>query len=152
MCAQGLERLATFFIFINVIVKIVQNRFWCEGCKYSMSFTFMYSYYINTGYFFFFWLEDLSLFLLKESWGGGGATELLSLYFGSLSDPPCSEVFIPNSVVIFCFLPHKPVISTHGHSVTSSLEFFFIKKLHLFFFVFFTISFFFFFIKVCYVQ
>ena len=96
--------------------------------------------------FFFFWLEDLSLFLLRESWGGG-ATEVLSLYFGSLSDPPCSEVFIPNSVVIFCFLPHKPVISTHGHFVTSSLEFFFIKKLHLFFFVFFTISFFFYIYK-----
>ena len=83
-------------------------------------------------------------FFLKERKlrGGGGYNLGTSFCTLVLSLPTVLRFYSK-----FCnniFFPQKPTISTH---ITSPLELFFIKKLHLFFFFFF----FRFFIKVCYV-
>ena len=85
-----------------------------------MSFTliFLYSNYIKTGF----------CFCRKRVGGGGGVNSGTSFVFWFSLSPPCSDVLISISVVIFSSLPQKPTIPTHGHFITSSFELFFIKK------------------------
>lgn len=122
---QGLKHLATFFIFNNLpfsrvvdwsrhclfsnqTVEIVQNSFWCKGCKYSMSFTSctITSAHLvieqTSAFFVFFFF----LFLFRGGWGGVQLVRTVICFVFWFF--PCSKGFSLDSLI---YLPsQKPTL------------------------------------------